>query len=114
MPDLRRACRLHGVLVGLGLGSWDDGVREVWRIAGDRGAFFLPDALLDDLADWITAEITDQAEGVGSGIEPGLAGMVAALPDAIRSRADWAAYRRVVDRILEGADAPRRRLGVAA
>lgn len=53
MPDLRLRCRLQAVLVYRGRRSFTEGTGAVWHYAASRGATHLPDAIIDQLDDWI-------------------------------------------------------------
>ncbi len=94
MPEVERLCDLHGVLVGLGVEEFGAAFGAVWRVAHARGGSRLPAHLWDSLLDWVLTRLLERAVAP---IEPdgGLAAVIAALPDAIRSGADWAIYRRL-------------------
>lgn len=75
IPDLRRMCAARGLFVALDLADFGEACAEVWTVALRRGAERLPRAALDQLDDWIAAQLLQAEAAARPGVDA-----VAALP----------------------------------
>ena len=72
-PDLARMCRSRGLFVALGMDDWSEAYDELMAVARARGACHLPDAMLFEFEDWLSAELLRAVDAAQPTIERALA-----------------------------------------
>lgn len=65
IPRLQNLAIAYGACIAAGVCDWADAHQSLWNYARRHGAAWLPDGVVDDLDDWLSATLLaaiDQAE----------------------------------------------------